>query len=335
MDLLIVEDNEEFRTLAAAWMTRKGHRVTQAGDGRTASDLVSTRQFDVAILDLNLPDTTGLELFETIRAASEEIEVIFLTGEGTVATAVDAMKKGACDYLTKPFPLAELEERCIKASGVGHLRRDRRSSQGLAQRQPPDGILVFESSVMQEINRLIEKVAPTDAPVLIQGETGTGKEVVADHPASQPSLGPTVCDRSPAASSNSSKANFSATRKVSSGDRRIVLAQPEIADEGTLFIDEIGELPLSLQPKLLRVLEDGSLQRVGSSQELPGQRPHHRRHESRSLQRSPGELLGEDLLYRINVLPITMLSVRTSPISSRCFDIFCSRLAGGGTEAHT
>ena len=313
MDILLVEDDDEFRTIAARWMVRRGHCVAEASDGRSTLELVSQRQFDVAILDANLPDRSGIDLLSDLRDKAEETEIIILTGEATVETAVEAMKRGACDYLSKPFPLAELEERCLKAAERGKLRRESQKWKTLAERMQQVPVLIGNSPEMKRIYHLIERVGPTDAPVLIQGETGTGKELTAraiqraSRRAEQPFV--TVnCAALPEQLVESEL--FGHEKGAFTGAVKSRPGLFEIADQGTLFIDEIGELPPSLQPKLLRVLEDGSLRRVGSTQE--------RRVSVRIIAATNRDLAGEvrenrfreDLLYRINVMAITLPSLR-------------------------
>ncbi len=313
MNLLIVEDDDDFRATATAWMERRGHRVAPSPDSRSALELARKQQFDVAILDLNLPDLSGLELMHQLLQFADEIEIIMLTGAASVETAVEAMKRGACDYLSKPFPLAELEERCLKAAETGRLRRDSRRWKSVAERNQPSPILVGDSPAMQAVFRLIERVGPTDAPVLIQGETGTGKELAARmiQRASRRADQPFVTVNCAAFSEQLIESElFGHEKGAFTGAVTSRLGLFEMADGGTLFIDEIGELPLSLQPKLLRVLEDGSYRRVGSSREL--------RADVRIIAATNRNLIEEvrknhfreDLLYRINVMPITMPSLR-------------------------
>ncbi len=313
MELLIVEDDDEFRTIACKWMVRKGHRVAEAADSRSALELVRQRQFDVAILDANLPDLSGIDLLQDLRNKSDEIEVIILTGEATVETAVEAMKRGACDYLSKPFPLAALEERCVKAAERGRLRRDGIRWKTVAERNRPTPVLIGESPEMREVYRLIARVGPTDAPVLIQGETGTGKELtaLAIQQTSRRVDQPFVIVNCAALSEQLVESElFGHEKGAFTGAVKSRPGLFEIADQGTLFIDEIGELPPSLQPKLLRVLEDGSLRRVGATQE--------RRVDVRIIAATNRDLVKEvreqrfreDLLYRINVMAITLPSLR-------------------------
>ena len=313
MELLIVEDDDEFRTIASQWMVRKGHCVSEAADSRSALELVRQRQFEVAILDANLPDLSGIDLLQELRSKSDEIEVIILTGEATVETAVEAMKRGACDYLSKPFPLAALEERCVKAAERGRLRRDGLRWKTLAERNRTAPVLIGESLQMREVYRLIARVGPTDAPVLIQGETGTGKELTAQaiQRASRRVDQPFVTVNCAALPEQLVESElFGHEKGAFTGAVKSRPGLFEIADQGTLFIDEIGELPPSLQPKLLRVLEDGSLRRVGASQE--------RRVNVRIIAATNRDLVKEvreqrfreDLLYRINVMAITLPSLR-------------------------
>lgn len=313
MELLIVDDDDDFRAVAADWMSRHGMHAVQAGDGRAARQCVAERQFDVVILDLHLPDVTGLELLREFQTLSPEMEVLVLTGAATVETAVEAMKCGACDYLSKPFPLAELEARCRKASERGHLRRESVRWKQWAQRQRPSAMLVGDSPAMKDIDRLIERVGPTDAPVLIHGETGTGKELAAraiqrlSRRAEQPFV--TVnCAALPEQLVESEL--FGHEKGAFTGAMQPHAGLFEIADEGTLFIDEIGELPWALQPKFLRVLEDGSFRRIGSGRE--------RRADVRIIAATNRDLAAEvqqgrfreDLLYRINVLGLKMPALR-------------------------
>lgn len=313
MDILIVEDDDDFRATAAAWMTRRGHRIAEARDAASALARAGKRRFDVAVLDLNLPDISGLELLRTLCGAAPDMEVLILTGSATVETAVEAMKRGACDYLSKPFPLVELEERCLKAAERGRLRRDGRRWKAIAESRQPFPVLIGDSPAMREVHRLIERVGPTDAPVLIQGETGTGKELAAraiqraSRRAEQPFV--TVnCAALPEQLVESELFGHEKGAFTGAGGARTGLF--ELADEGTLFVDEIGELPPSLQPKLLRVLEDGSFRRVGSSQE--------RRVDVRIVAATNRDLrqeaaagrFREDLLYRINVMALAMPALR-------------------------
>lgn len=313
MQLLIVEDDTQFRDTCAKWFTKHGHHVLEAGTGQAALDQLNKHQCHVAILDMNLPGLTGLELLERIRDTDLETEVVMLTGDGSIQSAVQAMKLGACDYLTKPFPLAELEQRCRMAYDRGQTRKQNRQLRELLHRQRPTSRMVGDSPAMGEVFRLIERVAPTDKPVLIQGESGTGKELVAQailqHSTRADAPFVTInCAALPEHLVESEL--FGHEKGAYTGATAQSPGLFEVADGGTLFIDEIGELPPGLQPKLLRVLEDGSLRRVGSVKE--------RRVDVRVIAATNRDLatevtanrFREDLYYRINVLSINLPPLR-------------------------
>jgi DNA-binding NtrC family response regulator len=313
IDLLIVDDEESFRDTAGRWMQRKGHRVEQAANGQDALRHFDRRHFDVAVVDLNMPGISGLEVLQRIRDGGYDTEVIILTGQATVETAVQAMKLGACDYLTKPFPLADLEQRCRLADERRRLQKENRQLKTLLQRDRTQTNIVGDSTAMREVFRLIDRIAPTEKAVLIQGESGTGKELVAraiqerSLRADKPFV--TInCAALPESLVESELFGHEKGAFTGAVNRKDGLF--EVADGGTLFVDEIGELPASLQPKLLRVLEDGSLRRVGSHQE--------RRVNVRLIAATNRDLWGEvqagrfreDLYYRINVMSLVLPPLR-------------------------
>jgi DNA-binding NtrC family response regulator len=300
-------------------MARHGHRVVQAANGQQALAACERRHFDVAIVDMNMPGLSGLELLERLKSANYETEVIMLTGQGTIETAVQAMKLGAVDFLTKPFPLPDLEQRCRLAWERGRLQQENRQLKAIIERSRPKVEIVGTSPAMQDVLRLIERVAPTDKAVLIQGESGTGKEVVARaiqlH--SRRTDAPFVTVNCAALPEQLIESELFGHQKGSfTGATSDKPGLFEVADKGTLFIDEIGELPLASQPKLLRVLEDGSLRRVGSHKE--------RRVDVRIIAATNRNLaeavqngtFREDLYYRINVM-----SIQLPPLRDRQSDI--------------
>ncbi len=242
------------------------------------------------------------------------------------------MKMGACDYLTKPFPLGDLEQRCRLAWERGRLGKENRQLKAVIKRQQPKTKMVGESAPMKEVFRLIERVAPTDKAVLIQGESGTGKELVArsiqEH--SLRADKPFVTINCAALPENLVESELFGHQKGSfTGATSEKPGLFEVADGGTLFIDEIGELPLALQPKLLRVLEDGSMRRVGSHKE--------RRVDVRIIAATNRDLaehvsggsFREDLYYRINVM-----SLKLPPLRERVndVDLLITHLLGPGWE---
>lgn len=309
ISLLLVEDDDEFRETCALWMSRKGHNVTQAPDAHQALQLCQQKQFDVAVVDLNMPGMNGLELLDRLRGDNVETQVLMLTGQATVDTAVQAMKLGAYDYLSKPFPLPELEKRCRLAFDRGNLQKENQQLKAVIERSRPQVRMIGESSRMQQVHRLIERAGPTDKAILIQGESGTGKELVARglQTSSLRVDRPFVTINCAALPEQLVESELFGHEKGSfTGATATKPGLFEVADGGTIFIDEIGEMPLGLQPKLLRVLEDGSLRRVGSHKE--------RRVNVRLIaatNRNLGDMAAEgmfreDLYYRINVLTIEL-----------------------------
>ena len=313
MNLLLVEDEDDFRDACGRWMERKGHNVTSVSNGAEAIGLCEQKQFDVAVVDMNMPGMSGIELLQRIRDAKIDIEVMILTGQGTIESAVEAMKLGACDYLTKPCSLGDLTHHCELARDRGRLRKENEQLKAIISRHQPSVAMVGESAAMRDIVRMIKKVAPTDKPVLLQGESGTGKDVVARAIQQNSNLSerPFVTINCAALPENLVESElFGHQKGAFTGATAEKPGLFEIADGGTLFIDEIGELPLTLQPKLLRVLEDGSMRRIGS---------HKERHvkvriiaaTNRDLSKAVEEnSFREDLYYRINVLSISLPPLR-------------------------
>ncbi len=252
IDLLLVEDEDDFRDACARWMERKGHKVTAVSNGAEALALCEQQSFDVAVVDMNMPGMSGIELLQRIQQAKIELEVIILTGQGTIETAVEAMKMGACDFLTKPCSLGDLGHHCMLARDRGQLRKENRQLKAVISRHQPALEIIGESRPMREVVRMIKKVAPTNKPVLIQGESGTGKEVVARaiQQNSELSDKPFVTINCAALPENLVESELFGHQKGSFTGA--ISEKPglfEIADGGTLFIDEVGELPICFTTK--------------------------------------------------------------------------------------
>jgi DNA-binding NtrC family response regulator len=254
-----------------------------------------------------------LDLLDRFKKGDHVCEIVLLTGQGTIETAVQAMKLGAFDYLTKPFALKELEGVIEKAAARRKLVKENAQLRTLHQRRQVKAAMVGESDVMQEVDRLIKRAGPSEKAILIQGESGTGKELVAQalHRNSPRAEKPMVvinCAALPESLLESEL--FGHEKGAFTGAVAVKPGLFEIADGGTLFIDEIGEMPRAIQAKMLRVLEDGSLRRIGSIKE--------RRVDVRILaatNRNLGEEVQagrfrEDLYYRINVMSLELPPVR-------------------------
>jgi DNA-binding NtrC family response regulator len=313
VELLLVDDEDDFRESAAHYFRRRGHHVTAVSSGREALDATRQKQFDVAVVDVHMPTMDGVALLKKLRGEGEHLQVLMLTGGATVSTAVASLKAGAIDYVTKPIRLADLEALIRKAARTAGLERENAQLREVLHRSRPQSNIVGDSPKIQEVLRLIERVAASDKPVLIEGESGTGKELVARaiHAAGPLAEKPLVVINCAALPEHLLESElFGHEKGAFTG---AVSSKPglfEMADGGTLFIDELGELAGSLQAKLLRVLEDGVIRRVGSVKE--------RRTKVRILAATNRDLslevqhnrFREDLYYRINVLKILLPPLR-------------------------
>lgn len=313
IDLLLVDDDEIYRPAAARHFSRRGFRTQDAANGETALQLAARRKFDVAVIDLVMPGLSGLETLVRLKERTPDCEAVMLSGEGTIETAVDAMKRGAFDFLTKPFPLPELEVVVQKAFEQRQLRQENRQLKAVLRRREPPSEIIGRSDPLIEVLRLVDRAGPTDKSILIQGETGTGKELVARalHRASQRADKPMIAINCAALSETLLESELFGHEKGSfTGAVNAKQGLFELADGGTLMIDEIGEMPGPLQAKLLRVLEDGSFRRVGSLQEC--------RVDVRLLAATNRNLakevkagrFREDLYYRINVMSLELPPLR-------------------------
>lgn len=313
--ILVVEDEEQPRELLARLLSAHGYVAVSAENGASAERALETETFDLVLLDLQLPDTHGLELLERSAGRHPSTQFLVVTGYGSVASAVAAMRRGAFDYITKPVQTEELLLAIRRALEDLALREEvtrlrRRTGQGAV------GEIVGESEPMQRMLRRVERVAPTLATVLITGETGTGKELVARalHDLSRRADGPfvpVVC--SAIARSLLESELFGHTKGSFTGAERDRVGMIQTADGGTLFLDEVSSIPLDTQVTLLRVLEERTITRVGSSEEI--------RVDFRlvaATNRDLAELVEtgefrEDLYYRLNVFPIRVPPLRERP----------------------
>jgi DNA-binding NtrC family response regulator len=319
IDLLIVDDEPDFLEPACRFFQRQGYRVVAAANAEQALAVQAKQHFHLAVIDQNMPGMNGLDLLVRLRDEDEDIKVIMLTGGGNILSAVEAMKRGAIDYLPKPFGLNDLDLLIRRASHSQSLERENKHlKRQLAQTQS-NKPLVGRSAGIVEVKRLIERIAASDKPVLILGESGTGKELVARAIHAQSPLAdrPLVvinCAALPEALLESELFGHEKGAFTGAVDSKPGLF--EVADGGTVFIDEFGELAGGLQAKLLRVLEDGSMRRIGSIKE--------RKVKIRLIAATNRDLekevaagrFREDLYYRVNVL-----SILIPPLRERVDDI--------------
>ena len=267
--ILFADDENHLRELMQMELPRMGHEVTVCPDGTAAlKALERGGPFDAALLDLRMPGLTGIEVLGEIRRLSPETQVVILTGQASVDTAVQALRLGAFDYLTKPCKWAELEVLLGRIAERRDLTNKATALETRLKATEGSPTLVGESMAMDSIRRLIGTVAPTDATVMILGETGTGKELIARnlHDRSLRAAGPFIPVNCGALPENLVESELFGHRKGAfTGADSTRKGLFEVATGGTLFLDEVGELDKSLQVKLLRFLESGEIRRVGEN----------------------------------------------------------------------
>ena len=317
--LLIVDDDATLREMLTRYFRLREWTIVDAEDGATAIAKENENRCDIALIDLSLPDMTGIELLERLKVQHPEAEAIVLTAHGSVETAIDAIKQGAYTYLTKPIKMPDLEVHIQKAYEKVQLARRERQWLEHLRYESPRYELVGSSPEMQRVVQLIERVAPTDATVLISGESGTGKELVARalHHNSERRDRPLVTVNCAALQETLVESEiFGYEKGAFTGAQQTKRGLVEVAEGGTLFIDEIGEMAPGLQAKLLRVLEDGHYRRVGSTKDV--------RADVRVIAATNRQLeeemkdgrFREDLYHRLNVV-----SVKLPPLRERRVDI--------------
>ncbi len=313
INILVVDDEEPFRRLLKKELTRKGYAVEVACDGSEALRLLNDRFFDVILLDIVMPGVDGISLMKKLKEDSSSPAIIVLTGKATVETAVEAMKNGAFDYLTKPYKLDELAIVIDRAYEYGKLSvKSKLLEQELVRKEAPFEF-VGKSRQLQDILALIQKVAPTDSPVLIQGESGTGKELVANtawHYSTRKDA-PFIALNCAALSENLIESEiFGHEKGAFTSAYQLKHGLVEVADKGTLFLDEIAEMPIGLQAKLLRFLDSGEFRRVGGNKTLSVDvRVIAATNKDLSVIIKTGKFR-EDLYYRLNVINITIPPLR-------------------------
>lgn len=266
ISILIVEDEETQRGLLEGLLKKEGYRATGAGDGKRAIELFKAEPFEVLLLDYKLPDTDGLTLLKQVKEINPEIEVIMITAFGSIENAVSALKAGAFEYLTKPIDLDDLLFKIKKVEERRHLIHENMVlKEALKERLKSENI-VYASEGMHGVVSLIVRVAKTDSTCMVEGESGVGKEIVANlvHQLSERKDHPLVkvnCSAIPDTLLESEL--FGYERGAFTGAYQRKIGKFEVANKGTIFLDEIGDVPLAIQPKLLRVLQEKEIERLG------------------------------------------------------------------------
>ncbi len=311
--ILVIDDEEPFRRLLKKELARKGYAVEVAPDGSEALRLLRDRVFDVVLLDVVMPGVDGITLMKKLKEDSSSPAIIVLTGKATVETAVEAMKNGAYDYLTKPYKLDELVIVIDRAYEYSRLSvKSKLLEQELVRQESPFQF-VGKSRQLQEILALIQKVAPTDSPVFIQGESGTGKEIIANtvwHYSARKDA-PFIALNCAALSENLIESEiFGHEKGAFTSAYQTKHGLVEVADRGTLFLDEIGEMPIGLQAKLLRFLDSGEFRRVGGNKALHVDVRVIAATNKDLTARIKAGSFREDLFYRLNVINIAIPPLR-------------------------
>ncbi len=311
--ILLIDDEPYSREALTALLSNAGQEVATAGNAQEAYRLLEKERFDVVIVDLILPDATGIDILQWVKANRPQTSVILITGMGSAETAVKAMKEGAFDYITKPLNISELQIVINKALETGKL-----VAENIYLRQQLRGKYKFDniignSQAMQQLFARMEKIANTDSTVLVLGESGTGKELVAraihfnsarkDHPFVAINCGAIPADLLESELFGHVKGAFTGAIADKPG-------KFELANYGTIFLDEIANMPLHLQMKLLRVLQEHELERVGSGRRV--------KLDVRVISATNAAIesevkagrFREDLYYRLNVIPITLPPLR-------------------------
>jgi len=311
--ILIVEDEAKMRRLLELNLGEDGFTTFSAGDAEAGLKLLRDNHIDLVVTDLKLPGMDGLEFLQTIKRQNAALPVVVMTAFGSVETAVEAMKAGAADYVLKPFSLAEMQLVIHKELDVRNLREENRSLREALGKRFSHPNVVARSPKMQEVLATVERVAPTNATVLLGGESGVGKDLIARaiHEKSRRASGPFLKINSTAIPENLLESElFGFEKGAFTGAVASKPGKFELADKGTLFLDEIGDVPPATQVKLLRVLQEREFERLGGTKTV--------KVDVRLIAATNRDLrqaleqgtFREDLYYRLNVVPIDIAPLR-------------------------
>ena len=311
--ILVVEDEAKMRRLLELQLGEEGFLVHSAADAEAGLQLLVREKPDLVVTDLRLPGMSGLEFLQAVKRVNAALPVVMMTAHGTVEAAVEAMKIGASDFVTKPFSLDELVLIIRKELDSHRLREENRSLREQLGHRYAYANIIAHSDKMQAVLALVERVAPTNSTVLIGGESGVGKDLIARaiHEHSQRASGPFIKINSTAIPENLLESElFGYEKGAFSGAAGTKPGKFELADKGTLFLDEIGDVPAAIQVKLLRVLQDREFERLGGT----------KTHKvdvrlvaatNRDLRAALEEgTFREDLYYRLNVVAIDIPPLR-------------------------
>jgi len=312
--ILVADDEESMRWVLSKALKRKGFSVDLAIDGRQALSMIQDNSYDLAILDIKMPGINGLDLLDKIREQKKDLLVVIMTAEASMKNAVEAMKRGAYDYITKPFDLDVIDAIIEKVSRAREVAGQvTMLKQELKDRYQVEKNIIGNSPVMREVYKTIGKVAGSDVTVLVQGESGTGKELVARavHFNSGRLGKPFVAINCAAIPRELLESElFGSEKGAFTGSVERKLGKFEQANHGTLFLDEIGDMPLDLQAKILRVLQEREVTRTGGNQSIPVDVRIVAATNQELIEKVRQKEFREDLYYRLNVVPINLVALR-------------------------
>ena len=314
LNILVVEDGQSQREMLKDFFSKEGHMVAGAEDGNTAIEQVQGGHFDLLLLDFKMPGMNGIEVLKKIKDINPEISVVMMTAYGTIETAVDAMKLGAVDYISKPIDLDDLSLLVGRiAERQTLIRENEILHKKLWKKETESGQIIYKDSGMEAIINMVGRVASSRATVLIMGESGTGKELFAKlvHATSPRSEEPMIvvnCGAIPETLLESELFGHEKGAFTGAISRRI--GRFEEADGGTLFLDEIGELSPPVQVKLLRFLQEREFQRLGGNQTMKADVRVISATNQNLEEKVKKETFREDLYYRLNVVSMTIPPLR-------------------------
>ena len=313
LQVLFTDDEEYLRELMELEVPRMGHAITVCPDGANAVHMLEQNNFDCLLVDLDMPGMNGMEVIARAKELSPELDCIILTGKSSIESAIAALRHGVFDYITKPCKLIELKSILQRVADKRQLRRNYQAVKRQLDQVQGTSQLIGETPVMAQLKSLISRVAPTDSTVLIRGETGSGKELVARsiHQESTRTEMPFVAVNCGALPENLIESElFGHCKGAFTGADQQRTGLFEVANGGTLFLDEIGELPKTMQANLLRVLESGEIRRVGDNQTFNvNVRVVCATHRNIEHMVAEGDFR-EDLMFRINAFELEIPPLR-------------------------
>ncbi len=336
--ILVVDDEESLRIVIRNALKKKGYDVQTVDHGKKAAQILEENTYDLVLLDVRIPGMDGFSLLELIRRKPHPCPVVMITAEDTMKNAIEAMKRGAFDYLAKPFDVEELEVIVEKALRESALEKEvemlREEVREIREEQVGPNVLVGKSQPIRELHKMIGKLAAKDVTVLIHGESGTGKELIARsiHHESMRTMHPFIAVNVAAIPKDLLESElFGHMRGAFTGATDERVGYFEKAGRGTLFLDEIGDMPLQLQAKILRVLQEKEVTRLGSTSPRAVQcRVIAATHQN--LEKMVKEKrFREDLYYRLNVMPLEVVPLRmrkedVAILANHFLQKFCSEL---------